>query len=162
MNALILTTALLLSGSDALKSTKINGLTLKAPMEWQAAPTDVGRKWSPGSEADLEISVWPVDPKRTPQECIDQLVEKLHESMGKEGWERTVVGAQPAVRKVTTDYLGSQADAEKTDANKVTTVTTVGCNGITKWVLTMTSVSSKSGRYGPVLKAVVSSIAYGK
>ncbi len=161
MNALILTTALLLSGSDALKTTKISGLTLRAPAEWQSAPTDVGRKWTPGSEADLEISVWPVDPKRTPQECLDQLIAKLHENMGTDGWERTVVGTQPAVRKITTDYIGNDERA-KTPENKVTTVTTVGCNGITKWVLTMSSVSSKSPRYGAVLKAVIGSIVYGK
>ncbi len=160
MNALLLT-ALLLGGADSLTPMKVHGLTIKAPM-WNATDTQEGRIWdSPGSEAKMELSVYAVDPKRPAQQCLDQLMEKLHENMGKEGWDTLLIGAQPAVRKVTTDYVGEE-NAEKTEANKISTVTYVGCNGASKWVLTMSSNASKSARFGVLLKAIVTSIAYGK
>ena len=157
MNALLLT-ALLLSGADSLTSTRVAGLTLKAPGGWKVTDATDGKSWeAPGNEAQMELTVFNVDPRRGAQECLDQLLEKL----GKEGWDKLTIGAQPAVRKVTTDYVGD-ADAGKTDANKVSTVMYVGCNGATKWVMTMSSNSSKSVRFGAVLKAIVASVSYGK
>ncbi|MBS1150423.1 MAG: hypothetical protein H6Q89_2121 [Myxococcaceae bacterium] len=157
MNALLVT-ALLLSGADSLTATRVAGLGLKAPSGWTTSDATDGKSWeAPGNEAQMELTVYPVDPKRPAQECLDQLLEKL----GKEGWDTLVIGAAPAVRKVTTDYVGA-ADAGKSDANKVSTVTYVGCNGATKWVLTMSSNSTKSGRFGAVLKAIVGSISYPK
>ena len=157
MNALLLT-ALLLAGADSLTPTKVGGLGLKAPNGWTVTDATDGKSWeAPGNEAQMELTVFPVDPKRASQECLDQLLEKL----GKDGWDKLVIGANPAVRKVTTDYVGP-ADAGHTEANKVSTVMYVGCNGATKWVLTMSSNSTKSARFGAVLKAIVGSIAYPK
>ena len=157
MNALLLT-ALLLSGADSLTATKVGGLALKAPANWKVSEATDTKSWeAPGNEAQMELTVFPVDPKRAAQECLDQLLDKL----GKDGWDTLPIGGQPGVRKVTTDYVGA-ADAGKTDANKVSTVTYVGCNGATKWVLTMSSKSSKSSRFGSVLKALTASIVYGK
>ncbi len=157
MNALLLT-ALLLSGADSLTSTKVAGLTLKAPAAWTGSDATDGKSWvAPGNEAQMELTVFTVEPKRPARACLDQLLEKL----GKDGWDPQVIGTQPAVRKVTTDYVG-EPDAGKTDANRISTVTFVGCNGATKWVLTMSSNSSKSLRFGAVLKAIVGSISYGK
>ena len=157
MNALLLT-ALLLSGADTLTSTKVGGLSLKAPASWAVSEATDGKSWeSPGNEAQMELTVFNVDPKRPSQICLDQLLEKL----GKDGWDTMVIGAAPAVRKVVTDYVG-EPDAGKVDANKISTVTYVGCNGATKWVLTMSSHSTKSVRFGAVLKAIVTSISYGK
>ena len=157
MNALLLT-ALLLSGADSLTATRVLGLGLKAPAGWKVTEATDGKSWeAPGNEAQMELTVFAVDPKRDAQICLDQLLEKL----GKDGWDKLNVGAQPAVRKVTTDYVG-EADAGKTEANKVSTVMYVGCNGATKWVLTMSSHSTKSVRFGAVLKAIVTSISYSK
>ena len=156
MIALVLT--LLLSGADSLTATKVQGLSLKAPNGWTVAEATDGKSWeAPGNEAQMELTVFKVDPKRPAQECLDQLLEKI----GKDGWDKLMIGKQPAVRKVTTDYVGPE-DAGRTDANKVSTVMYVGCNGETKWVLTMSSSSSKSMRFGAVLKAIVTSITYGK
>ena len=157
MNAMLLT-ALLLAGADSLTTTKVGGLSLKAPNGWTVAEATDGKSWeAPGNEAQMELTVFPVEPKRPQQECLDQLLEKL----GKDGWDTLVIGKAPAVRKVTTDYVGP-ADAGHTEANKVSTVMYVGCNGSTKWVMTMSSSSTKSVRFGAVLKAIVSSIAYAK
>jgi hypothetical protein len=157
VNALLVT-ALLLAGADSLTGVKVGGLNLKAPAAWTSFDNKEGKSWeAPGKEAEMELSVYPVDPKREPQVCLDQLLEKL----GKDGFEPMAIGAQPAVRKVTTDYVGGP-DAGKTDANKISTVTYVGCNGETKWVLTLSSQSSKSLRFGPLIKAIVTSITYGK
>ena len=158
MNALLILTALSLSGADSLTATRVAGLSLKAPAGWKVSEASDGKNWeAPGNEGQLELTVFPVDPKRPAQQCLDQLLEKL----GKDGWDALQIGAQPAVRKVTTDYVGA-ADAGKTDANKISTVTYVGCNGATKWVMTMSSNSAKSARFGAVLKAIVGSISYGK
>ncbi len=162
MTALILTAALVLSGADSLSATRVAGLELKAPSSWKVSDATDGKNWeAPLNEAQMELTVFPVSPKRPAHECVDQLLEKLSETMGKDGWEKLSVGGQPAVRKVTTDFVGPP-DAGKTDANKVSTVMTVGCNGATKWVLTMSSSSTKAIRFGALLKAVVSSIQYGK
>ncbi len=159
MNAMILTVALVLGGgADSLSAVKLTGLALKAPSAWIATNADNGKNWEePGKAAQLELTVFKVDPKRKAQECLDQLLEKL----GKDGWDKLTIGGEPAVRKVTTDYVG-EADAGKTDANKVSTVMYVGCNGATKWVMSMTSTASKSARFGAILKTIVGSIAYEK
>jgi hypothetical protein len=158
MNAMLLTVALVLSGADSLSLTKVKGLELKAPSSWASTDVEDGRNWEePGKSAQLELSVFKVAPRRNPQECLNQLLEKL----GKDGWDTVNVGGSPAVRKVTNDYVGD-ADAGKTEANKVSTVMYVGCNGATKWVMSMTSAAPKAGRFGAVLKAVVTSIAYEK
>jgi hypothetical protein len=157
MNALLLA-ALLLSGVDSLSSTKVFGLALKAPAGWKVTEEADGRNWAaPNDEAQMELTVFPVDPKRPAQQCLEQLLERI----GADGWDPVKVGAAPAVRKVVTDYLGP-ADAGQIASNKVSTVTYVGCNGSTKWVLTMSSESAKSIRYGAVLKAIIGSISYGK
>lgn len=162
MTALIFTAALVLSGADTLTSTKLAGLELKAPGSWAVSTATDGRSWeAPGNEAQLELSVFPVNPQQKPQECIDALLEKVKVSMGADGWEKLTVGAQPGLRKILTDYVGGP-DAGKTEANKVTTVTYVGCNGATKWVMTMSSNTSRSIRFGAVLKAIIASITYGK
>ena len=117
MNALLIT-ALLLSGADSLTATKVLGLALKAPAEWKATDATDGKSWeAPGNEAQMELTVFAVDPKRPAQQCLDQILDKL----GKDGWDAIAVGTQPGARKVTIDYVGA-ADAGKTEANKVSTV----------------------------------------
>ena len=77
------------------------------------------------------------------------------------GFSPLTLGAQPASRKITTDYVGEGEEA-KIDANKVTTTTVIGCNGKTKWVMTWTSKTSAGSRFGPILKRVLDSMGYGK
>ena len=62
---------------------------------------------------------------------------------------------------MTFDYVGDSDEAKKNEANKVNTVSYVGCNGQTKWVMSMTSKASKASRFGVLLKRVVDSIGYG-
>ena len=158
MNGLFLLVGLSLAGADSLVTTQVLGLELKAPSSWAVTDAADGKNWeAPGREAQLELAVFSVEPKRKAKECLDQLLDQL----GKSGWDSLALGAQPAVRKVTTDYLGA-VDGGRADGNKITTVTYVGCNGATKWVLTMSSNSSKSARFGAVLKAIVGSISYRK
>ena len=167
MNAMILTMALVLGGgAESLTAVKVGALSLKAPSAWTATDADdengKGKNWDePGKAAKLELSVYKVDPRQQAQACLDKLMVPLFEKMGKDGWDKLPIGGEPAVRKVTTDFVG-EGEAAKTDANKVSTVTYVGCNGSTKWVMSMTSTASKSARFGAVLKAVVGSIAYEK
>lgn len=156
MIALSLVVSLTLGGTDSLSKQSLQGLNFKGPTQWQKAVPDANSiQWNePASGAEMAVSVFPVDPVRPAKLCVKQLVEAL----GTEGFEALTLGAQPASKKVTVDYVGD----EKIDANKVSTTTVVGCNGQKKWVLTWTGKVSMSARFGPVLKRVLDSISYAK
>lgn len=156
MLALTLMASLSLGGVDSLSKVTLGGVSFKGPTQWQKAQPDANSlEWlEPESGASLAVSVFPVDPVRPAKACVKQLVEAL----GTEGFVATTVGAQPASKKITNDYVGE----EKTDANKVTTTLVTGCNGRTKWVLTWTAKTSSGARFGPILKRVLDSFSYGK
>lgn len=175
MIALVLCSVLSAS-PDALVATKVGEkLTLKAPPKWEQAsagddeplPTKPGegsRSWaSPDGLAKMEISVFNVDPVRPARACVQQMVEALSQADGVEvsAYTATTVGAQPASKRVNSDYLGDK-DTEKTEANKVTTTTVVGCNGRSKWLLTFSAKTSEGARFGPMLKRVLDSLQYVK
>lgn len=159
MIALALTLTVVLSGTDSLAKQTLHGLSFKAPTQWTKTPADDNTlQWSdPDSGAELAISVFPVDPVRPAAACLKQVVDAL----GTEGFAPMTLGSQPASKKISTDYLGEGEEA-KTEANKVTTTTVVGCNGKVRWVMTWTSKTSMGARFGPVLKRVIDSIGYGK
>jgi hypothetical protein len=142
---------------DFLSSTSTEKLTFRAPTKWEAtAQEDAATKeWKAGDDATLAISVYPVAPVRPAKACLDQLVEAL----GKDEFTKTLVGTQPAAKKVVSDFVGEGEEA-KTDANKITTSTYVGCNGQTKWVLTFSSKTKSAARFGPLLKRIIDSIRY--
>ena len=135
------------------------GLCLKAPIGWGQSQADThSLTWEePRAAASLSLSVYPVDPQRPAQACLTQLVEAL----GKEGFAAMTLGAQPASKKVTIDFIGQGQEA-KVDAKKVSTATVLGCDGKTKWVLTWTAKVSESARFEPLFKRVLDSISYGK
>jgi hypothetical protein len=147
--------AVSLGAGDGLELVQVGLLTLKAPTAWKRTAVEGGERFAEG-DASLELAVYPVDPKRDAQGCVEQLVK----AVGGE-WKSLKLGGAPAVRKLTTDYVGDQ-DAAKTEANKVTTVQYLGCNGAIKWVLTATSTAAKAARFGPVFKKVAESVTYGK
>lgn len=159
MIALMLATALSQTGAtDALVTAHVNGLTLKVPGNWANNATDSGMGYeSPDGEGQMELSVFPVEPKRTARECMDTVLEKL----GRADWEMVRADGRPAARKVTIDYVGA-ADAGRTDANRVSSVTHIGCNGELKWVLTVTSKANRSARFGVLVRRVIESLRYGK
>lgn len=159
MTALALTLALSFGGVDSIGKVSLNGLSFKAPTEWtKAQPDDNSLQWDePTSGASMAVSVFTVDPQRPARACLAQMVDAL----GKEGFSATNIGAQPASKKVMTDFVG-EAEEEKTDANKVTTTTILGCNGKIRWVLTWVAKTSDGARFGPMLKRVTDSISYGK
>ncbi len=145
-----------LGGVDTLGKVSLNGLDFKGPTHWQKQESDEhSLEWmEPESGAQLAVSVFPVDPVRPAKACVKQMVEAL----GTEGFNATNIGAQPASKKIVVDYLGD----EKTDANKVSTTTLIGCNGRKKWVLTWSAKTSEGRRFGPILKRVMDSITYRK
>lgn len=163
-----------MGASDALSKTTIEGLTFSAPSGWKTAEGEGSKSWeeSTGDDnmhAQLEVTVWTVDP-RTASECVQQVQSKLEADAtpkladGGVGtpqvhFEKQKVGGQPAIRSVVFDYVG-QGEAAKVDKNKVSTVTYVGCNGTTRWLLTMTSPAAKSPRFGALLKKIVDSVQY--
>ncbi len=162
MTGLILVLAL--GAADTLVKTQVHDLSVKLPQskDWKAQENDEnnGKSRSVSStdgEAQIDLSVFTVDPRREAQLCVDQLIKAL----GPDGYEATTVGGSPAFKKVTVDYVGEGEEAKKNEANKVNTVSYVGCNGQTKWVMSMTSKASKAARFGVLLKRVVESIAYG-
>lgn len=161
MTSILSATALVLLSADPLSETRVGQLALKAPGgEWARTNADDGSASSAwelkDKTAKLELSAYPVEPRRDAALCVEQLLKAL----GPEGWEQVKVGAQPAAWKSVSDFVG-EGDAAKVDKNKVTTVTYVGCDGATKWVLTMTSPSARASRFGPLLKRMVDSLKYG-
>jgi hypothetical protein len=159
MTALAVVAVLVLGGVDSLSPVKLNGLSFKAPKEWTKAQSeDNSLQWDePASGASMAISVFTVDPQRPAKACLAQMVDAL----GKDGFSAVSVGAQPASKKVTTDYV-AETEEQKTEQNKVTTTTVLGCNGKIRWVLTWVAKTSDAARFGPILKRVTDSISYGK
>lgn len=161
----LLAALLLTGGADSLTTVKVGAVSMKAPASW---PTETegdgqtaGKIWkAPEGDGELGLSVFPVDPPKDAKECLDELLQR--DAQKGKSWDKLTFGGAPAVRNVTTDYVGDGPDAGKIEANKVTTVTYIGCNGAAKWVLTMTSKASKSARFGPLLKTITGSIAYAK
>lgn len=159
MTTLVLLT--LLGGVDSLTKVTINGLSLKAPVEWQKTESDSGKQWvAPGEAATLAVDVFPVDPSRPAKACVKQLVEAVAKD-GFDKFEDLTIGVQPAAKRVMTDYVG-EGDEAKKDENKATSTMLLGCNGKTKWVLTYTSKNKDAVRFGPILKRIIESISYGK
>ena len=173
MTALLLLS--LLGTSDALGKTEVQGLTFSAPSKWTVTDEGDGSKSWEDPEGDtnmkakLELTVWTVEP-RSGDVCVQQVQQKLEADSaprladGGVGaptvkFDKVKVAAQPAIRSVVFDYVGGDASA-KTEKNKVSTVTYVGCNGTTRWLLTMTSAASQSPRFGALLKKIVNSVQY--
>ncbi len=157
--------ALLLTGADSLNTVKVGALSLKAPYSWttetEGNGVTAGKIWkAPEGDGELGLSVFPVEPAKDAQACLDELLQR--DAQKGKSWDKLTFGGAPAARNVSTDYVGDAPDAGKLDANKVTTVTYIGCNGNTKWVMTMTSKASRSTRFGPLLKTITGSIAYAK
>lgn len=153
-----------LGASDTLGKSTVGQLSVKLPSskDWRTteSPDANGTSKSVVSvdgEAQIELSVYPVDPRREASVCVEQLLKAL----GPEGYEAATVGGFPAYKKLTSDFVGNSPDAKNNEANKVNTVSYVGCNGQTKWLMSMTSKASKAARFGVLLKRVVESIAYG-
>lgn len=159
MTALLIALTLMAPGPDTLSKVTLERLAFKAPTRWVASSDDASSKTftADGDLAQFAVSAYPVDPVRPAATCVDEMLEKL----GRDGFKPLKLGGQPAQKKIDTDYVGD-ADAEKSDANKVTTTTVVGCDGRTRWVMTWTSRTSKGARFGPMLKRVLDSISYGK
>ena len=159
MTSLALTLALCLGAVDSLSAQKLMGLSFKGPSQWtKTAPDENSLTFAdPHSGAELAITVFPVDPQRPSGVCLKQMVDAL----GTEGFGPLAVGSNPASKKITTDFVGEGEEA-KTEANKVTTTTVLGCNGKTKWVMTWTAKTAQGSRFGPMLKRVLDSISYGK
>lgn len=159
MTALSLALTLALGGVDTLGRQVLQGLSFKAPTQWQKGEGDANTlSWKePDSGAELAVSVFPWEPPRPAAGCL----KKMLEALGPDGFSPFSVAANQAAKKVTTDYLGEEG-AEKTDANKVTTTTVIGCSGKIRWVMTWSAKTSEGARFGPTLKRILDSISYGK
>ena len=119
------------------------------------------------NRAKLELTLWNIE-KRPAELCVKQVAEQLSRDSGGAlpdgGAARAIhfdpikAGGQPAIRNVVFDYVSDTGT--RNESNKVSTVTVVGCDGSTRWLITMTSAASKSPRYGALLKKIIDSIHY--
>jgi hypothetical protein len=143
---------------ESLKTHELGGMIVKAPKSWVLAEEEGSKEWASNDDrAKMAFSAFPVDPQRPAKACVKQLVEAIKG----EGFTDTTVGGQPASKKISTDFIADSEEA-KTDANKVTTTTLVGCNGKTKWLLTFSNRTADGAKVGALLKRVIESISYGK
>jgi hypothetical protein len=157
--ALIL--ALVLTGADDLVATNLEGLKVKVPSAWKKKPADKGSVQydSPTSDASFELSVYPVQPRREGKLCVDQLLKALGDS----GWERVTLGGAAAAQKIVSETTPAEGEGkDRKEPVEVQTNSYVGCDGATKWVLTLTSHTQNKARYDALAKKIVGSIAYAK
>jgi hypothetical protein len=159
MSALALTCALALGGLDSLAQVSLHGLTFKAPTEWKREQPDQNSlEWTaPGDVARLAVSAYPTEKYLPPAGCL----QKMLESVGKDGFELLTLSTHPAAKKVTTDYLG-EGESAKVEVNRVTTTTVLGCNGKVKWLLTFSARTAMGARLGPIYRRIVDSVSYGR
>jgi hypothetical protein len=141
------------ASEDDLKAASVEKLKLKVPGGWKHTVEETTHTYvAPNEEASFALSVFPVDPKRKGEECLDQLLKAL----GGDGWERIKVGGAPAAFKVSND------SGELESGEAVASHSYVGCDGSTKWTLTATHILKKKTRFEPLSKKVVDSIRYSK
>ncbi len=173
MHALIVALSVM-GSSDALSKLSVEGFSLSVPSGWKSTEDEGSRTWEDSSgddamHAKLELTVWNLAP-RSGEVCVQQVQQKLEADSapklpdGGTGaptvhFDKLKLGGQPAIRSVVFDYVG-QGEAAKTEKNKVSTVTYVGCNGTTRFLLTMTSPAAKSPRFGALLKKIAESVQY--
>ncbi|MDX2014761.1 MAG: hypothetical protein SFW67_31475 [Myxococcaceae bacterium] len=158
MMTVLLVTALAQT-PESLVRQSFGGVSFKAPKSWALSSEDESSKeWgSADDRARLAFSAFPVEPARPAKACVKQLVDALQT----EGFVDTSIGGSPAAKKITTDFIGEKEE-DKTEANKVTTTTVVGCNGKTKWLLTFSNRTADGAKYGALFRRIVDSISYGK
>jgi len=135
--------------ADQLIELKADGVTLQVPAAWEKKVEAEGQSFqfsAPSEDARFEFSVMKVDPRRSPQKCVEELMAVL----GK-GWELTRAGRKPAARLKTT---------ETTDKVVVETRSYVGCDGTLKWVMTWAFTQSKEQRFSALAEKVFESIRY--
>ncbi len=161
MIAAALLLALTLSGADDLTATTVEGLQLKVPAAWKRTDGEKGnvRFDAPNPGASFELSVFPVAPRREGALCVDQLLKALKGPK----WTRDTVGGAPAAWNSVDEAAPAVGEGgEKAAPVQVRTNSYVGCNGATKWVLTVTLSSKGQARYEALARKIVASIAYPK
>lgn len=147
------------SSADATSPLKLERLALRVPAAWshEALPDGSHRYASPSKDASFELSVFPVEPKRDAKLCLSQLLEAL----GNQGFERRQAGGAPAARRavVETSEIETKKGKEEVETQ---TETFVGCNGSTKWVLTLTASTAQQPRYERLSNRLLESLTYVK
>jgi hypothetical protein len=163
---------LLAQAGVSLSRHEFKGITIRAPKSWAiSAEDETSKEWANSDDrAQMAFSAFPVSPIRPARACVKQLLEAVQGAKGEgnapgstpaPGFTSTIIGGQPAAKRITTDFI-AESQEEKTDANKVTTTTIVGCNGKTKWLLTFANRTVDGAKSGALLKRVVDSITYSK
>lgn len=169
MIGLALTLVLAQTG-EALTRHDFRGVSLKAPKSWDVSAEDEsGKEWATSDErAQMAFSAFPVEPLRPARSCVRQLIEAVQAGLTPPDagppvntFASTTVGGQPAAKKISTDFIGEKEE-DKTEANKVTTTTIVGCNGKTKWLLTFSNRTTDGAKSGALLRRVIDSLTYTK
>lgn len=148
-----------LAGVDSLAPASVGTMKFKAPTAWAMTQTDEATKTWTSADQKGAVSFYSgaLEKVRPAKACVDAMVN----AVGADGFEFSPVAAKPAAKKITHDFIGEQNE-DKTDENRVITTTWVGCDGRTKWVLTFSSRQTEGARFGPILRRMLDSIAYGK
>jgi hypothetical protein len=157
----LLLTSLLLSATpdDSLAPRSLKGIKVKLPAAWDQKTQEDGslRFDTPAKDGWLELQVFPVDPKRDGKVCLDQLLQAL----GRDGWEPTTVGGAPAARKETHETGTGKREDNSDISVEVQSNMFVGCNGSTKWVLTVAMGITQQGRLSTLTQKIIGSVGYG-
>ncbi|WP_224242727.1 hypothetical protein [Hyalangium gracile] len=156
IGSLVLAVALAASsgGSAEMKKYQVKTLSLQVPADWERSTHEGTEKFrSPTGEAFFTLDVGAVQTAgMKAQVCLD----KMMAAMGAEGWEKLRLAKNPAARRVNVD------NATEDGANKVRSVTYIGCSGKTTWSIIFSSDDKKKDELEPVLKKITQSVSYAK
>ncbi len=152
------TALVVLASSDTLSATTVGSMKLKAP-QWVMEQSEDGTKTWTSADQKAAVSFYSgeLEKARPAKACVEAMVA----AVGGDGFEYASIGAKPAAKKITNDFIGEKEE-DKTEENRVVTTTWVGCDGRTKWLLTFSARKTEGPRFGPLLRRILDSISYGK
>lgn len=137
----------------ALGGVKLGGVLMLAPLKWPlVVPSEAEYVWTaPDGQSAISLVVMAMTPPRLGADVVDEAVERL----GTKGFETMKLGAHPAAKKTTTDFVGSAVKG-----NEVLTTVVVGSNGRVRFGLTATWSKKTAALYAPILKRCIESVGY--
>ena len=143
----------------SLAPTAFQGLSFKAPTGWKkGTPDQHSVEWAaPRDAAKVAVSVFPVGQASVASGCM----KKMLDALGPGGFEAMTLGAQPAARKITSDFIGRRRKRPRWrrtrhhhHADRLQRADEVGHD--------LEREDPEAARFGPMLKRIIESISYGK
>jgi hypothetical protein len=129
-----------------------HGISVPAPEGWVASRDGNTFVFSaPGKDASLRIDLFEKDNSADPQDCVDQLLEKLSsaEKMSKESYVPGAIDGQPSATQVT--FTKDRKHRQKR---------LVGCNGKSYFLIDWVELTHAGPKYEKAFTKLLTGIHY--